>query len=230
VDRARMDTVAPAERVALALALAPDAPGRIVPAPADGAAVGLDDVRRWRARVVVGARTRIGLAGDVPLAGAVARIARIAARYPRGEEPPAERWAGPPAALGAGRGPRVGAWIVWSAPMTGPRGRAVARFSEHAERTVSATGRLRVAERHHVLSGGWGLAAVRVEAPEADLARLPALVPPIPPPAAGSSARGSTPTSRSLALARGEDDPDGADGAPELAAATPRFVVLRPAR
>lgn len=233
VDRARLDAVAPAERAALALALAPDAPGRIVPAPADGVAAGLDDVRRWRARVAVGARAHIGLVGDVPLAAATARLARIAARYPRGEAPPAERWGGPPGTLGTGRsGPRVGAWIVWAAPMTGRRARAVAGFCERAERTLSAGGRLRVVERHHVFSGGWGLAAVRVEALEADLARLPALVPPIPaaPAPAGSPPRGSTPTSRSLALARGEADTDGADGASELAAATPRFVVLRPAR
>ncbi len=233
LDRARMDAVAPPERVALALALAPDAPGRIVPAPADGVAARLDDVRRWRARVAVGARAHIGLAGDVPLASAIRRLARIAARYPRGEAPPAERWGGPPATVGTGRaGSRAGAWIVWSAPMTGQRARGVARFCAHAESVLSAGRRLHVVERHHVVSGGWGLAAIRVEVLEADLARLPSLVPPIPapPPPTGSPPRGSTPTSRSLALARGEDETDDADDASELAAATPRFVVLRPAR
>ncbi|MBX3276285.1 MAG: hypothetical protein KF729_38890, partial [Sandaracinaceae bacterium] len=150
---------------------------------------------------------------------------------PAGAEAPAPPWAGPAARLAASTAPRPSAWIVWAARVEPPESAsAAAAFAAHA-RAALASGALRPVEHAHAANGGWLIAAVRVEGPDAVLAELPAHVPPLrasdvalEPPAPPT-----TPTTVGLALASAPSAPSAAQLA-ALAGARPTFVLLRPAR
>ncbi len=228
IERARAEVATTPGLAALALALSPDAPGRIIAAPEGAVPAQRDELVRWRDRVAVGARARIGIAGDVPLREAVTRLARIVARYPEGRPPSSAAWSGPPADLVAGRAEHPGAWVVWAVPSTATAARDLGPLCARAAARMGASA-LRVAEQHHVVTDGWAIAAVRVDADEATLAELPERVPRLDAAAPTAPAAPSTPTARSLALASGER-PEVAGGGAAWASARPRFVVLRPAR
>lgn len=235
VERARGEPASEPALSALAVALSPEAPGRIAVAPSQMVAVSRDELARWRDRVAVGGRARIGLAGDVPLRAAVVRLARIVGRYPEGSRPVEDRWDGPPQSLGAGAGSRVAAWIVWSSPASAVTRVATSRFCDAAAAAIRSAGTLRVVGHHHVVTGGRAVAAVLVEADETTLGRLPELVPEIAAEAGAptTTSVAATPSARALILALAEPA-----AAPEASSATfealrraaPSFVVVRPAR
>ncbi len=228
----------PSWESALAEAISADAPGRVAVRPSAIPAAGVDDLLRWRDRVAVGARTRLGIAGDLPIESAVHRVARIASHYPAGRRAVSSAWDGPPEGLIAATGSgEAGAWVVRSAPAQANLSGVVAAFAGQTAEAFRSLTPLRVVGERHGIAGGRALVAIFVRGDEASLTELPALVPatagePVIPPI---PARPSTPSASSLDLAHGPEattvDPEAARALwRRLNEAEPSFVVVRPTR
>lgn len=178
VDIARARLRRPEPRfAALAELVSPEAPGRISRLSSRLPGADTAEVRRWRDRVAVGQRAHYALVGDLPIARAVSRLARIVGRYPAGRAPEPASWGGPPEGpLAFSLGDTLGAWVVWSTPAEPRVGLAVAHFAEHAARTLARHPGLLPLERRSGLAGGRAWVAVLVGLDEETLARLPRLV------------------------------------------------------